>query len=121
MDRFRSEFDIAYDSSSMAVVNPLQVEQEAWKLLSPRVAGYLERFGHVIGSCSPDEITEELREQFLGLVKEGWDLLQKWNTISKAYNSKYEMAIYGVTDELCGDVDEREEAVRSLIRDLSPK
>jgi len=120
MDKFRVEFDISYNNLSRETTNPLQAEQEAWELLSPKVAGYLTRFKQFTDSYSPDETNGKSIEQFLGLMKEGWDLLRKWNTISKSNKPKYEMSVYKDVTEWDGnDIQQREKAVRELISELS--
>jgi len=119
MNRRKIEFDIEYDELSRATENPLQLEQKAWELLSPRVEDHLSRFRQFIDSYSPELITDESREDFLNLTREEWDLVQKWNIISKSYNPKYEMAIYPKTGLTEKDIREKEGLVQVLIQELS--
>jgi len=120
MERGITEFDFAYFVQlPQEATNPLQGEQEAWKLLSPILKDYLTRFKQFVSSYSSDKVSDESRQQLLGLVQEGWQLLQKWDTISKAYNPKYEFAIYNRTGWTEKGLQEREEAVKVLICELS--
>jgi hypothetical protein len=117
----RIEFNVVYSDPKLDELNPLEIEQEAWKLLSPKVKGYVQRFRKFADSYSPVSVNAETKQQFLSLVNEGRDLVLKWNIISRSYAPKYEIALYGVTEPLSKLSDERMEDVRSLIRDLSTK
>jgi hypothetical protein len=111
MGQQKTGFDFCYlHSLPHEEVNPLKVEQEAWKLLSPKVKQHLDKFGTYIEGYSPQNVEQG---QLLTHVDCGWNLLQHWNTISKSYKAKYEQV---------GDkVAEREEATRQLIQELSSR
>ncbi len=111
MSGWKKGFDITYlHSLPRAEINPLQVEQEAWKLLSPNIKQYLNEFGTYLEGYSPQNAD---REQLLVHVNWGWNLLQQWNTISNSYKAKY--------DKNWSSIPEREEATRQLIQELSSK
>lgn len=104
-------FDFCYlHSLPQEEVNPLQVEQEAWKLLSPKVKQHLDEFGNYIEGYSPQNVNQG---QLLTHVDCGWNLLQQWNIISKSYKAKYGQA--------WDKVAEREKATRQLIQELSSR
>jgi len=115
----RTKFDAEYSGPELEGVNPLQVEQAAWRLLSPRVLDYAKRLDQFTISYSPLKVTEEVKAKFLGLVQEGQDLLQQWSRISDSYGPKYDMALYGVSDSLAQMAREKEEDVKKLIGELS--
>ena len=109
MDDKKFGFDICYlHSLPYDGVNPLRVEQEAWKLLSPNVKQHLDKFGTYIKGYSTQNVDSE---QLLAHVNCGWDLLQQWNTISNSHKAKYEKD--------WSKIPEREEATRKLIQELS--
>jgi hypothetical protein len=115
MTKWRQNFDICYlFSLPAAPVNPLQVEQEAWRLLSPRVKQHTDEFGEYILSYSPQ--TSE-KEPLITHISNGWDILQKWNVISESYKAKYESykAKYGMSRST---IEETETAAKALIEEL---
>jgi hypothetical protein len=83
------------------------VEQEAWKLLSPHVKGYVNEFGIYISGYSPQTAEQK---PLLTHVNTGWNLLQQWNMISQSYKAKYE--------QVWDKVEERETTLRGLIQEL---
>lgn len=86
-------------------VNPVKVEQEAWKLLMPRIEQHLKRFKNYIENYyNPEEVD---RDQLLAHILNGWELLQDWNLISKSYKAKLERN--------WDFVEERENTTRQLI------
>ena len=108
MDSERKGFDVCYLLAlPEEEVNPLQIEQDAWRLLSPNVRGYVNEFGIYIDGYSPKTAQQEL---LLAHVNTGWNLLQQWNVISQSYKAKYE--------QVWDKVTEREDAVRKLIQGL---
>jgi len=109
MDDKRFAFDLHYlIGLARMSVNPLQVEQEAWRLLSPLVKAQVVSFGEYVKSYSPTTATQE---PLLTHVNNGWTLIQYWNTISNCYKTKL--------DEVFEEILGREEEVRGLIRILS--
>jgi hypothetical protein len=109
MGLYRIEFDYYYlISLPRAKVNPLQLEQKAWRLLSPRVKQHLGEFGNYIAKYSQQNPE---RERLLTHINCGWELLQKWNVISKSYKAKH--------GKVWTVVSEREEATKQLIQELS--
>jgi len=119
MEGRQISFDVEYAGLSREAINPLKIEQEAWKLLSPKVSTYLEKFRQFLNSYSPEKVNDRSRGELLALTQEGWNLLQKWNIISKSYSPKYEIAIYGQTGWTERDIQEREETVNVLVQNLS--
>jgi len=108
MDSQRISFDICYLSSLPAEeINPLQVEQEAWKLLSPQIKQYIGQFGIYIATYSPQTAEQE---QLLGHVDTGWDFIQQWYVVSQSYKAKCE--------QNWKKVGKRETAVKGLIQAL---
>ena len=108
MDRESKGFDVCYlFSLPYEEINPLQVEQEAWGLLSPHVSGYVNEFGIYIDGYSPNTAH---KATLLTHVKTGWDLLQQWHLISQSYNAKYEQS--------WDKVEERENTLKELIQKL---
>lgn len=89
-------------------VNPLQVEQEAWKLLSPHVKEYVRDFGIYVEGYSP--LAQVDQQQLLTYIDKGLNLLQQWNIISRSYKAKY----FRLWEEVGG----REDVVRKLIQEL---
>jgi hypothetical protein len=110
MNRKRVHFDLYYSADHLPSVdaNPLRLEQDAWKLLSPKVKQHLVEFDGFIEDYSPQNADGE---QLLAHVDCGWDLLQDWNVISQSYKAKRER----VWDK----VAEREDKIMELIRKLS--
>ncbi len=90
------------------VSHPLQIEQQAWKLLSPLVRKHCEEFKNFLQSYSPETANAD---QLLIYINSWWDLLQKWNIISKSYGSKY--------NKDWKYIESTEEEVRGLIAELS--
>jgi len=124
MNGKRLDFDCCYFLSlPLAEANPLQVEQEAWKLLSPKVKQHVNEFGDYIEAYSPKAAKQE---QLLAHVDVGWDLLQKWNVIGQSFGAKYDTAVYRGTQYFSGVCDDdwlkgitlEEEVTRRLIREL---
>ena len=109
-------FDFCYSHSlSRAETNPLKVETEAWELLSPVVGQYISEFWNYIEGYSP-EAAEPWH--LLAHVNYGWDLLQKWNTISNSYKAKYGTCLGPAEKEEWDNVLEREQNARELILEL---
>lgn len=109
MNQQRANFNFCYlVSLPHAEANPLLLEQDAWRLLSPKVKQHVDKFAIYIGGYSPEQAN---REQLLAHTSRAWDLLQSWNTISKSYKAKLEQNWEMLTS--------REEAVKVLIRELS--
>lgn len=108
MDSQRKGFDVCYLLAlPHEEINPLQIEQEAWRLLSPRVKGYVNEFGIYIDGYSPRSADQGV---LLTQVNTGWNLLQQWHLISQSYKAKYE--------QNWDTVGEREGALRALIEQL---
>lgn len=108
MDCERKGFDVCYLLAlPHEAVNPLQVETEAWRLLSPHVKGHINEFGIYISDYSPQTAEQE---PLLAHVNKGWNLLQQWNVVSQSYKAKYEQS--------WNKVAERENALRELIQKL---
>jgi hypothetical protein len=119
MGEMKNEFDQQYFIHlPKEIANPLKIEQEAWRLLSPRIRQHLQDFSAYVGGYSAENAS---CEQLLPHIDLGWSLLQKWDVISKSYSPKYEIAIYPKTGWSENDIQQREEAVRVLIRELSAK
>jgi len=109
MDQKRIAFDETYlHLLPRESVNPLQVEQEAWKLLSSLVKSQVDSFGKYIESYQPSTV---ISDQLLTQINNGWSLLQDWHIISRSYGAKLEE----VWDEVKAD----EQKVRDLITRLS--
>ncbi len=97
------DFDSAYSDLLLAPVNPLELEQRAWNLLSHRLHTHVDEFGSYMDSPqSCDKLLEHLTT--------GWELLQKWNLISESYKAKHE--------QIWKRVPETEEALKDLIEEL---
>ena len=108
MNSHRIEFDTCYlFALPEKEVNPLQIEQEAWRLLSPYIRQHVDEFGVYIISYSPQTAEQQ---QLLTYVNTGWNLLQQWKIISQSFKTK-EQQSWAV-------VGEREAAVRDLIQEL---
>lgn len=119
------DFDFCYlESLPQEEVNPLQVEQDAWRLLSPLVASYIESFDQYIQGYHP-EIADT--NQLLAYVTTGFELLKKWNIISKLFGEKCYIASYkelpsfaNIPDEnWFRGIPEKEKAVIDLIQELA--
>lgn len=110
----RGEFDNCYlISLPLAEVNPLQLEGEAWKLLSPLVGQHLDEFGNYVETYTPENLERKQLQQLLAHTDRELDLLQKWKIISQSFSAKWQR---------CWKyVPEREEATRMLIQELSSK
>jgi len=108
MDSQRKGFDVCYLLAlPHEEVNPLQVEQEAWRLLSPHIKEYVNEFGIYIDGYSPKTADQA---GLLTHVNTGWDLLYQWHLISQSYRAKY--------DQNWDVVRERENALKNLIEQL---
>lgn len=109
MNQNRIEFNETYlYSLPLQPANPLVVEQQAWRLLSPRVRNHTDEFGDYIKGYSPETAQYE---QLLGQLNTGWGLILKWNVISQSFKGKQ----YGGVENVLA---EREQAVRDLIEEL---
>lgn len=89
-----------------ASVNPVPLEQKAWQLLMPKVRKVLNEFEEILNayeSCDKDILLRSLK----GL----WDLIQKWNIISRSFKCKLE--------KMWDELEEREKEVEKLIEELS--
>lgn len=108
MAQHKAMFDYCYfHSLPQAEVNPLQVEQDAWELLSPEIKQHLDEFENYIKGYSPQNVD---KEQLLAYVNNSWVLMQKWNIISNSYKAKYE--------KRWDIIEEKEQAARKLIQEL---
>ena len=86
MNYYRIDFNECYlHSLPLEKLNPLKAEQEAWKLLSPKVKKHVDEFGDFIEEYSPQNAD---KERLLALVNADWSLLKKWNVISNSYKAK---------------------------------
>lgn len=86
-------------------VNPLLVEQEAWRKLSPLIKQHADKLGALLPRLVSGE--GNLEGDLLAEIKHGWELFQKWNVISNSFRTKH--------DSNWNLVEEREEAVRNLV------
>jgi hypothetical protein len=108
MDQYGMGFDTTYlRDFSQEETDVLQVEQEAWTLLSPQINEYIKGFGAYIETYSPK--TADLISLF-SQVNTGWNLLQQWNIISESYRAKYKKD--------WDLVEEKEAALKVLIEQL---
>lgn len=105
MTRMRTAFDMQYViGSPPEMADILGTEAEAWRLLSPRVQSFLERFQTFIASYSVDTSASSVAEY----LQEYWSLIQQWNTLSNSYKAK----------EQDGDVQSTEKTCQELIATL---
>jgi hypothetical protein len=84
-------------------VNPLIIEQESWKLLSPKIKQYLNNFKDYVQKYSFENID---KEKLLFHINTGWKLIQQWNLISDSYKVKHQKS--------WNFISEREEALKEL-------
>ncbi len=111
MNSERIEFDICYlVALPQKEINPLQIEQEAWRLLSPFAELHVNEFGIYIAGYSRKTAEQQ---PLLTHVNLGWGLLQQWNLISFSFRAKYK--------KYWDLVEEKEAAVRDLIQELRQK
>ncbi|MBW2970545.1 hypothetical protein KY320_00120 [Candidatus Woesearchaeota archaeon] len=73
-----------------AAVNPLKIEQQGWKLLSPAIGEYLDQIEVYLESYPPNEFSEATKNDFLGYINRGRKLLDKWQIICNSYKAKYQ-------------------------------
>lgn len=91
-----------------ASINPLSVEQEAWRLLSPLIEGFTNDFENYLVGYLPQKVQAR---KLLAYVEKWWDLLNKWNIISRSYRCKLE--------KMWDELEEREEETKRLIQELT--
>jgi hypothetical protein len=127
IETYRFEFDETYRNLQEAKVNPLKIEQEAWELLSERIKQYQIDHKEFIENAHSIDNTPENRQKLSDYLDGAFELLKKWEIISKSYAGKYDIAIYRgkpnfehMTDEKwMEDIPEREQRVEGLIEELS--
>lgn len=103
------DFDTIYFSFlPIQPVNPLPVETEAWKLLSPQIRQFVTAFGTYLNTYAQESAVSEQLQAHLIIGK---DLLEKWNIISDSWKAKYE-------GEWDTKVPREEESVKELIEQL---
>lgn len=105
-----AEFDYKYLTSlPLQPVNPLRLEQNAWRLLTFQIKEYLEGFMTYSRTYSPDNAN---KETLVGYLNKADALLKQWDVIGHSFSAKY--------DKLWDKIDEKEDAVRKLIVELDP-
>lgn len=108
-DNYRFNFDFEYlVALPDKEINPLQLEQEAWKLLSPLVKEHVDVFGEFIKYYLPQE---EYGDELVKHLDNWFDLIQKWNIIAESYGAKY--------GHDWKNVENSEESVKKLIQELT--
>jgi len=77
-----------FQSLPCYAVNPLRVEQEAWRVLSPHIKDYVDMVDRFLAGYSPGSIDQQTTGQLLSLINNGWLLIQDWNVISNSFKAK---------------------------------
>ena len=119
IDKRKGDFDFEYAELAQEEVNPLVLEQQGWELLSPRIGRYVQCSRQFVDAYTPEQVNEETAEQLRILSRDGFGLIKKWNILSRSFDGKYELAIYGVTDLRLRTAEESANTLRALIEELS--
>jgi hypothetical protein len=111
MEQRRLSFDDIYlDLLPREELNPLEIEQQAWKLLSPFIRQHTDIFSKFLETYYSNGTQ---REQILTPINNWWNLLQDWNILSNSYKAKLE--------KMWDEVESREQQIRDLTKRLSEK
>jgi hypothetical protein len=116
MDNYRMGFNITYNIElPRSKINPLKTEQKAWELLSPLIKNHLDTCKEYIKTnSSKTERDKDRSDKIIEIINTGYDLVKKWNIISKSYASKLSKN----SDE---EIIKTENNLKELITTLSSK
>jgi len=95
IEAFSREFDITYLLElNKYQVNPLQLEQRAWTLLSPAIKQHQQKFAAFAKKYSEKKAVQETIPMLIEYLDGAAQYLGMWNAISASFNEKHIVAHY---------------------------